>query len=148
MDLVLNREYWPGGTNSTLLLDGKILCQCIEPPAAHFRPVMACIPEDNYELDLIHDTPMQGISLFKCPNGLRSEMPTEVELCIRQLHRNIVLVSEITGEGRGVPCQKAWENLLHLIGQALNKGEKATLEIRSYPENALNLTFHRIEWMD
>ncbi|SFT42390.1 hypothetical protein SAMN04489724_0694 [Algoriphagus locisalis] len=148
MDLVLDREYWPGGTNAALLLDGKTLCQCIEPPAAHFRADVACIPEGNYELDLIPDTHMQRISLFGCPNGIRSDKPTEVEICTRQLQRNIVLVSEITGEGRGVPCQKAWTNLLHLIGQALQRGEKATLEIRSYPEHALNLTCHQLEWMD
>ena len=148
MDLVLNREYWPGGTNSALLLDGKTLCKCIEPPAAHFKPSTACIPEGNYELAIIPDTSMQRISLFRCPNGLRANRPTEVDICIRQLHHNIVLVSEITGEGRGVPSQKAWERLLQLVGQAHQKGEKATLEIRSYPENALNLTFHQIAWMD
>lgn len=141
MDLVLDREYWPGGTNGALLLDGKTLCQCMEPPAAYFRADTACIPEGIYELDLISDTPMQRISLFRCPNGIRSDMPTEVEICTRQLQRNIVLVSEITGEGRGVPCQKAWTNLLHLIGQTLQRGEKATLEIRSYPEHARNPDF-------
>ncbi|MEB2787180.1 DUF5675 family protein [Algoriphagus persicinus] len=148
MDLVLDREYWPGGTNSTLQLDGKILCRCIEPPAAYFEPDLDCIPEGIYELDLIPDTSMQRIKLFRCPNGLRSDKPTEVELCTKQLQRNIVPVSEITGEGRGVPCHKAVENLLHLVGQALSKGEKATLEIRSCPEYALNLTCHQIAWMD
>mgnify|MGYP003643785786 CR=1 FL=1 len=148
MDLVLDREYWPGGTNSTLLHEGKMLCRCIEPPAAHFLQDTTCIREGIYELDFIPDTTMQRISLFRCPNGIKSDKPTEVELCMKQLHRNIVLVSEITGEGRGVPSQKALDELLHLVDQALKRGEKATLEIRSYPEHALNLTCHQIEWMD
>ncbi|RAI85609.1 DUF5675 family protein [Algoriphagus yeomjeoni] len=148
MDLVLDREYYPGGTNGSLILEGKILCKCIELPAAFFKPQSVCISEGIYELDFIPDSTKQRISLFRCPNGIRSEKPTEVELCTKQLQRNIVLVSEITGEGRGVPSPKALANLTHLIGQALQKGEKATLEIRSYPEHALNLTCHQIEWMD
>lgn len=148
MDFVLDREYWPGGTNSALLHEGKMLCRCIEPPAAHFGQDTTCIREGIYEFDLIPDTPMQRIRLFKTRNGIRYSKPTEVELCTKLLHRNIVLVSEITGEGRGVPCQKALDNLLHLVGQAHKRGEKATLEIRSYPEHALNLTCHQIAWMD
>src|SRR5690606_24220105 len=97
----------PGGTNGALLLDGKILCRCIEPPAAHFLQDMTCIREGIYELDFIPDTTLQRISLFRCPNGIRSDKPTEVELCTKQLQRNIVPVSEITGEGKGVPSQKA-----------------------------------------
>ena len=148
MDLVLDREYYPGGTNGTLHLEGKKLSKSIEPSAAFFKQSMTCIPEGIYELELILDNSMQGILLFNCPNGLRSNMLIDTVVCTKQLQRNIVLVSEITGEGRGVPSQKALTNLTHLIEQALQKGEKATLEIRSYPEHALNLTCHRIEWMD
>ena len=148
MDLVLDREYYPGGTNGAILLEGKTLCHCIEPPAAHFRPALACFPEGNYELDLIPANHKQRIVLFKCPNGIRSAKPTGVEICTGIKQRNIVPVSEITGEGRGTPSAQAWEDLLHRIGQALQRGEKATLEIRSYPEHALNLTCHQIAWMD
>lgn len=148
MDLVLDREYWPGGTNGVLLLDGKKLCLSIEPPAACFGSVEACIQEGYYELDLIPDNQMQRIGLFRCPGGIKSTHPEAGALCTKVLHRNIVPVSEITGEGKGVPSQKAMEHLLHLIGQAHQNGEKATLEIRSYPENALNLAFHEIAWMD
>ena len=148
MDLVLDREYWPGGTNGTLLLEGKILGKSIEPSAAYFKQNTSCIPEGIYELDLILDNSMQGIYLFNCPNGLRSHMLKDTMVCTKQLQRNIVLVSEITGEGRGVPCPTDLAILTHLIEQALKKGEKATLEIRSYPEHALNLTCHQIEWMD
>lgn len=148
MDLVLDREYYPGGTNGTLSLDGKILCKCTEPPAAFFKPDLACFPEGNYELDLIPANHKQRIVLFKCPNGIRSAKPIEVEIGTKTMERNIVPVSEITGEGRGTPSAQAWEDLLHRIGQALQRGEKATLEIRSYPEHALNLTCHQIAWMD
>ena len=148
MDLVLDREYYPGGTNGTLSLDGKILCKCIEPPTAFFKSDLACLSEGNYELDLLPDNQMQRIILFKCPNGIRSANPERLELCTKQVQQNIVPVSEITGEGRGVPSSKALDYLTHLIEQALQKGEKATLEIRSCPEQALNLTCHQIEWME
>lgn len=148
MDLVLDREYWPGGTNGSLLCNGNILSHTAELPVAHFRQPLSCIPEGIYELELVQVYTHQKINLFKTPNGIRSPLRPEVEIGIELLHRNIILVSEITGEGRGVPSPKALAKLLHLVDQALKRGEKATLEIRSYPEHALNLTCHQIEWMD
>lgn len=148
MDLVLERECWPGGTNGTLLLDGQVLCRTVEKSAAHFKPTVACCPEGIYQLAHFRINNKESLYLFNTPNGVRQAISPQVEIGVLPLHRNIVLVSEITGEGRGVPSQKAWEQLLQLVGQAHLKGEKATLEIRSYPENALNLTFHQIAWMD
>ncbi|MBN7814711.1 DUF5675 family protein [Algoriphagus pacificus] len=148
MDLVLDREYFPGGTNGVFLLDGKILCYCIEAPSDFFRQGISCIPEGIYELDLISNKTSKEIRLFNCPNGIRSHESSEVAISTRNLDQNIILVSEITGEGMGKPSKKAETSFLHLIEQALKKGEKVTLEIRSCPDNALNLTCHQIEWMD
>ncbi|SFB46424.1 DUF5675 family protein [Algoriphagus aquimarinus] len=148
MDLVLERECWPGGTNGTLLHDGQILSRTIEKPSAHFKPAVACCPEAVYQVERLYINRKAGLYLFRTPNGIKQAISPQVEIGVLPLHRNIVLVSEITGEGRGVPSQKALDELLHLVDQALKRGEKATLEIRSYPEHALNLTCHQIEWMD
>lgn len=148
MQLVLNREYWPGGTNGTLTLESKILGVTVEPKATHFGSGRACIPEGVYTLRLELDGGNQKILLTKTGSNSRKFGQPEPELGVEQLHRNIVLVSEITGEGRGVPSREAFQNLVSQIGQTLGKGEKATLEIRSCPECALNLTYHQIQWMD
>lgn len=148
MNLVLTREYWPGGTNGTLTLQSKILGVTIEPKAPHFGSGMSCIPEGVYTLSLKIVGEIKKIILTNSGSNGPSVVRSEPELGVEQLHCNIVLVSEITGEGRGTPSVKAWNHLLIQIAQALGKGEKATLEIRSYPENALNLTYHQIAWMD
>ncbi|WP_026969314.1 DUF5675 family protein [Algoriphagus terrigena] len=148
MKFLLTREYWPGGTNGSLSYNGKILCATAELPSACFHPSMACLPEGVYELDLVQSSSEQQIAVFQNSGSHKSKIPRKAELGLTQLHRNIVLVSEITGEGRGVPGREVFQNLTSLIGQTLGKGEKATLEIRSCPECALNLTYHQIQWMD
>ena len=148
MQLVLNREYWPGGTNGSLYHNGKILCATTELPAVCFMPAISCLPEGTYELQLVCCAIERQIKLFKIPNSGKLKTGIEAELGTRQLHRSIVLVSEITGEGKGIPSTDACQNLASLIAQALEKGESAYLEIRSYPELALNLTYHQIQWMD
>ncbi|MBN7813441.1 hypothetical protein J0A68_20970 [Algoriphagus sp. H41] len=148
MDLLLTREYWPGGTNGRLYWRGEFLSLTIEPPASHFRPHSRCIPEGKYgvELDQNNDLSIhQLLSALEVGNppvsriaglGMETGMP------------HIVLASAITGEGKGVPDYQALRRLKIRIGQALGKGEKSLLEIRSCPEQALNLTYHQIAWMD
>jgi hypothetical protein len=147
MQLVLNREYWPGGTNGILTLQSETVSVTIEPKATHFGSGLSCIPEGVYALRLEMGGGEKIFLTNAGPNGRRAGQ-SDPELGVEQLHRNIVLVSEITGEGRGVPNRDAFKQLVSLIGQALGKGERATLEIRSYPEAALNLTYHQIRWMD
>lgn len=148
MELVLSREYWPGGTNGTLKLNSKILAETVEPKAPHFGSGVTCIPEGVYTLRMEVVGDIRKILLTKSGLENRTVRRSKPQLGVEQLQDNIVLVSEITGEGRGVPCIKSWNHLLNLIDQALGKGEMATLEIRSCPESALNLTYHQIAWMD
>ncbi|GAB3219592.1 hypothetical protein J0A67_04765 [Algoriphagus aestuariicola] len=148
MNFLLTREYWPGGTNGSLVHEGNILCATVELPSACFKPPLSCLPEGKYELRVTSSSQEPVIGIFRLPFPVVGEQEAKAELGARQLHRNIVLVSEITGEGRGVPSRETAQNLAFLIGQASEKGERAYLEIRSYPEAALNLTYHQIRWMD
>jgi hypothetical protein len=148
MNFLLTREYWPGGTNGSLAMDGNILCATVELPSACFKPRLSCLSEGTYELRMTPGSPEPVIRVFRVPATIGREPEAEAELGARQLHRNIILVSEITGEGRGIPNREAAQNLAFLIGQASGKGESAYLEIRSCPEVALNLTYHQIRWMD
>lgn len=148
MELLLTREYWPGGTNGSLLYKREPLCTTVEPPSTCFEPSVSCIPEGIYEIRSLRSPTGSQMEVWRKSSGSNRMLRKEAELGVNQLHRNIVLVSEITGEGRGVPSVDACQNLASLIGQALEKGESASLEIRSYPEAALNLTYHQIQWMD
>lgn len=148
MDLLLTREYWPGGTNGRLYWGEEFFCFTIESPAIHFRPATACIPEGRYELQLDDKSGQPALlSLSPCgktisPLRQKAEMGTEMGM------HQIVLVAAITDEGRGIPDPTALTLLKTRIGQLLGKGKGALLEIRSYPEQALNLTYHQIAWMD
>lgn len=148
MQLVLNREYWPGGTNGTLTLQSETLSVTIEPKATHFGAGISCIPEGFYALRLEMDGGDQKILLTKAESNGRRADQFDRQLGVEQLHCNIVLVSEITGEGTSIPSEEACRCLASLIGQAAEKGERAYLEIRSCPEAAINLTYHQIRWMD
>lgn len=154
MHLVLTREYWPTGTNGSLSLDGKEISKTIEAPAAQFEPSLSCLREGIYLLNCLANPPKMAFALFKDRIGLPlpdyplAELNASVQLDGSVLQRNIVMVSEITGEGRGLPSLENLQKLFSLIGQILLKSERAILEIRSCPEHALNLTCHCIEWMD
>lgn len=148
MHLVLNREYWPGGTNGTLTLQSEILGITIEPKAPHFGSGLSCIPEGVYKLKLKIVGEIKKIILTNSGSKGHNLVSCGPELSLEQLNCNIVLVSEITGEGRGTPSVKAWTHLIIRIAQALRKGELVSLEIRSCPDRALNLTYQQIEWMD
>ena len=148
MLLVLTREYWPGGTNGILTLQSQILSVTVEPKAPHFGAGMSCIPEGVYTLRLEMDGGHQKIFLTEAESNGRRAGQFDPQLGVEQLHCNIVLVSEITGEGTGIPSEEACQSLASLIGHAAEKGERAYLEIRSCPEAALNLTYNQIRWMD
>jgi hypothetical protein len=53
MDLVLDREYWPGGTNDALMNEWKTLVHTTELPTAYFRQALCCLPEGTYEVELL-----------------------------------------------------------------------------------------------
>lgn len=148
MDLLLEREYWPGGTSGKLYLDGEIFSLTVESPTAHFLPLVPCIPEGIYELDLTVENHRPKLILFKTPNGMRKAFKKQVEIGLCSGLQHIVLVSAITDEGKGIADPVKFRTLKNRVGQILKRDQKATLEIRSCPDQALNLTYHQIEWMD
>src|SRR5690606_29934207 len=99
MQLVLNREYLPGGTNGTLTLQSETLSVTIEPKATHFGAGISCIPEGFYALRLEMDGGDQKILLTKTGSNSGRAGRSDPELGVELLHCNIVLVSEITGGG-------------------------------------------------
>ncbi|GAA0878956.1 hypothetical protein GCM10009119_19240 [Algoriphagus jejuensis] len=148
MDLLLTREYWPGGTNGRLFWKKEFVSYTLEPPASYFRLDTSCIPEKHYELCLDQSVDPAAPVLLKACGKWKIPLCLRPELGIELGMQQIVLAAAITDEGRGVPNPKAFEMLKNRIGQLHRKGEKVLLEIRSYPEQALNLTYHQIAWMD
>jgi hypothetical protein len=122
MEIVLERVYFPEGTNGVLNLNGKEICKTIELPWRNNKARVSCIPEGKYKirkrysakfkwhLELINVKNRKYILLHPANNALK------------ELNGCIAPVSQITGEGRGNESRKAFEKLKNLIFPYLENG--------------------------
>jgi hypothetical protein len=60
----------------------------------------------------------------------------------------ITPVSKILGEGTGSQSRHAFEKFKELVYSILDQNEDVILEIRSFPDAALNLVQFELSWMD
>ena len=122
MEIVLERMYFPEGTNGVLNLNGKEICKTIELPWRNNKARVSCIPEGKYKirkrysakfkwhLELINVKNRKYILLHPANNALK------------ELNGCIAPVSQITGEGRGNESRKAFEKLKKLVFPYLESG--------------------------
>ena len=122
MEIVLERMYFPEGTNGVLSVNGKEICKTIELPWRNNKTRVSCIPEGKYKirkrfsakfnwhLELINVKNRKYILLHPANNALK------------ELNGCIAPVSQITGEGRGNESRKAFEKLKNLIFPYLENG--------------------------
>ncbi|PPZ91802.1 hypothetical protein C3729_07000 [Cloacibacterium normanense] len=122
MEIVLERMYFPEGTNGFLSLNGKEICKTIELPWRNNKARVSCIPEGKYKirkrysakfkwhLELINVKNRKYILLHPANNALK------------ELNGCIAPVSQITGEGRGNESRKAFEKLKNLVFPYLENG--------------------------
>ena len=122
MEIILERMYFPEGTNGFLSLNGKEICKTIELPWRNNKARVSCIPEGKYKirkrfsakfkwhLELINVKNRKYILLHPANNALK------------ELNGCIAPVSQITGEGRGNESRKAFEKLKNLVFPYLENG--------------------------
>ena len=122
MEIVLERMYFPEGTNGDLSLNGKEICKTIELPWRNNKARVSCIPEGKYKirkrfsakfkwhLELINVKNRKYILLHPANNALK------------ELNGCIAPVTQITGEGRGNESRKAFEKLKNLVFPYLETG--------------------------
>ncbi|WP_143959499.1 DUF5675 family protein [Litoribacter populi] len=148
MKIHLEREYWPGGTNGTLTVEDFKIGQTIERPWKRNQQNVSCIPEGIYPLVKRYSEKWDWhIEVQNVPNrSLILIHPANDAL--KQLEGCIAPVSRFTGEGKGSQSKLAFEKLKELVFQVIDSGEEVLLEIRSYPDAALNLVQFEQSWMD
>lgn len=147
MILHLEREYWPSGTNGTLKIEDYLICHTIEKPWARNTP-NSCIPEGIYPLERCYDEQfgwhikvvgvagrpdvriVPGTNFGTIPPG------------------NILPVARLLGEGKGSQSRHAFEKLKEIIYSIIDQKQQPLLEVRSYPDAALNLVQYELSWMD
>ena len=130
-DLLIEREYFPGGTNGVLSYRGKEICKTIELPWHDNQSKISCIPEGKYPVQ-VRESEEKGLHLIITAVPGRSNIlihpannaETELEGCIAP-------VMKTTGEGKGVFSRNAMELLMHAIYNDLYLSKPVNLIIKS-----------------
>lgn len=131
MELILQREYFPDGTNGTLQIDGKHVCKTIELPWKENQRRVSCIPEGEYFLKRrysqkfgwhlhLQDVPERDLILIHPANDAKKELLG----CIAP-------VSAITGNGQGSSSRAAMTEITKLVYPVLAEGEEVKIIIKS-----------------
>lgn len=131
MVLVLNRTYFPEGTNGILVSKDKIICTTIELPWKNNLCQVSCIPEGEYFLEKrpsvrftwhleIMDVPSRKLILFHPANN-----------ALKELQGNIAPVSQLKASGSGLQSKKAFEKLKKLVYNKLDTKESVLLLVQS-----------------
>jgi hypothetical protein len=146
MLLHLEREYWPGGTNGTIRIDGYKICQTVEATWRRNNPD-SCIPEGTYLLQREYTEEFGWHLVINQVSGRglvrilpQAENPGS--------EPRITPVSKTIGEGRGSQSRHAFEKLKELVYSVIDQKEDVILEIRSFPDQALNLVQFELSWME
>ena len=139
MVLVLNRTYFPEGTQGTLVWNGTLVCYTIELPWLHNQQRVSCIPEGEYVLQKrfspkfkwhlhLRNVPGRDLILIHPANDAK----TELLGCIAP-------VSKHTGIGKGSGSRIALEKLKALVYKALANNEEVKIKIQSNPSTPLRM---------
>ena len=130
MVLVLNRIYFPEGTQGVLEWNGTIVCYTIELPWLGNQRRISCIPEGDYLLQLrfspkfkwhflLMNVPDRDLILIHPANDAKLELLG----CIAP-------VTLHTGIGKGSASRKALARLKALTKKAFEQNEEVILKIQ------------------
>jgi hypothetical protein len=131
MVLVLNRTYFPEGTQGTLEWNGTLVCYTIELPWLQNQRRISCIPEGEYVLQKrfspklkwhihLQNIPGRDVTLIHPANDAKKELLG----CIAS-------VTIQTGIGKGSGSRIALEQLKALVYKALANNEEVKIKIQS-----------------
>ncbi|CAM3008774.1 DUF5675 family protein [Flavobacterium frigoris] len=140
MVLVLNRSYFPEGTQGVLEWNDTLVCYTIELPWLENQSRISCIPEGKYVLQKrfspkfkwhihLQNVPGRDFILIHPANDARKELLG----CIAP-------VTIQTGIGKGSGSRIALEKLKAFVYKALANNEEVKIKIQSNPSTPLRMT--------
>jgi hypothetical protein len=135
MVLVLNRTYFPEGTQGILAWNGTVVCYTIELPWLDNQRRVSCIPEGEYVLQQ-RFSPKFGWHLhLKNVPGRALILIHPANDATKELLGCIAPVTIPTAIGKGSGSRKAFEKLRALVYHFLETKREVLLTIQSQPEN-------------
>ena len=131
MVLVLNRTYFPDGTNGKLECEGKLICNTIELPWKNNETKVSCIPEGKYFIKKRYSNKFQWhLEIIEVKNrSLILFHPANNAL--QELKGCIAPVTKLSGPGLGLMSRKAFRQLKELVYKALDSTESVALIVES-----------------
>jgi len=132
MELVLERDYHPEGTNGILYVKGETtpLCYTIELPWQNNEPQISCIPEGTYTVQKRYSEKFQShLHIINVP-GRELILIHPANDAIKELKGCIAPVTTITGIGKGLLSRQARNRLNQRVNEAIKKTEPILLTIR------------------
>ena len=122
MELILQRVYFPNGTNGMLYHNGKLLCYTIELPWLNNEHQHSCIPEGTYRLAMRYSLKFKLHIEVKRVSNRDLVLIHPANDAIIELKGCIAPVSMLTGEGKGAMSRKAFEQVKQLVAKLLEHG--------------------------
>ena len=141
MVLVLNRTYFPEGTQGVLEWNGTIVCYTIELPWLQNQRQISCIPEGEYVLVKRFSSKFQWHLHLRSVPGRDLILIHPANDAKKELLGCIAPVSQHSGIGKGCFSRKAFEKLKVLVYPVLERNEEVKISIQSNPSILLPLTF-------
>lgn len=130
MELLLERKYFPEGTNGVLSFEGNEICKTIELPWKENQKRISCVPEGKYKIRKRYS------KKFKWHFELMNVKNRDLILihpandALKELNGCIAPVSKLTGEGKGDRSRVALERLKGILYPYLDKGFSIELIIK------------------
>jgi hypothetical protein len=143
MVLVLNRTYFPEGTQGTIEWNGTLVCHAIELPWLDNQQRVSCIPEGEYVLRKRFSPKFQWHLHLRNVPGRDLILIHPANDAKRELLGCIASVTKHTGIGKGSLSRKAMEKLKALVYEAMDRNEEVKLIVQSNPLTPLRTTRHK-----
>ncbi len=131
MVVVLNRTYFPEGTQGVLEWNGTLVCYTIELPWLENQRRISCIPEGEYVLQKRFSPKFKWHFLLRNIPGRDFILIHPANDAQKELLGCIAPVSIHTGIGKGMASRIALEKLKTLVYAALERNEEVKIRIQS-----------------
>ncbi len=122
MEILLERMYFPEGTNGVLSFEGKEICKTIELPWRNNQKRISCIPEGKYKIRKRFSAKFKWHLELTNVKNRSFILIHPANNALKELNGCIAPVTQLTGEGRGNESRKAFEKLNKLVFPYLESG--------------------------